>query len=178
MSRHTGLISLPPEVIHWLRTLPERPDAESLRSAGDAGGATLFRGFQASASEDTSPMDMAIQDFNGKAGAYLGDSGWGHVEITQSDALIEVAIAGCWEATADRASGGCHITTGLLHGFFVELAGYDIAAMEVECGAHAGGACRFAIGTPEMMQVIYEGLSAGEKYEEIKLRGAKLPATS
>ena len=176
MSRHTGLISLPPEVIHWLRAVPGQPAADGLRSAGDAGGATLFRGFLASGAEGSTPADMAIADFNAKVAAYLGDAGWGHVEITQSGSLIEVSILGCWEATADRTSDGCHLTTGLLHGFFLELAGYDIAAMEVECGSHAGGACRFALGTPEMMHVLYEKLRAGDSYNDIKSREETVPA--
>lgn len=167
-----GVVSMPREVLHLLLELPGEADMETLRAAGDAGGSSLLDAFSRW-SEDRGAGDLAglpVEEFRRRAAEFFQWCGWGDMSIsTTSDALIEVGIRDCWESQRhDAAQSGCHLTTGLLHGFFAALAGYELGVMELECaGLGSGGECRFVIGTPEMVDSIYAGLSAGASYDEI-----------
>ena len=167
-----GVVSMPREVLHLLIELPGEADMETLRAAGDAGGNALLEAF-AQWSKQTAMDDLAdlpVDAFRQRAAEFLGVCGWGDVVVnSDSDALIEVSIGDCWETQREHSDqSGCHLTTGLLHGFFAALAGYELGVMELECaGLGSGGSCRFVIGTPEMLDSIYAGLSAGASFEEI-----------
>jgi hypothetical protein len=170
--RPTGIVSMPREVLHLLLELPGEADMETLRSVGDAGGASLLAAFAewSAAADPTGPADMTVEAFARRAAHFLDWCGWGSASLrTSADTLIEVGIADCWEThRAPEAHSGCHLTTGLLHGFFAGLAGYELGVMELECAGLGGaGECRFVIGTPEMLDSIYAGLSAGASYDEI-----------
>lgn len=167
-----GIVSMPREVLYLLLELPGEADMETLRAVGDAGGASLLAAF-AQWSDDSGlsdPADLPVEAFGQRAAEFFEWCGWGATTLrTSSETLIEVAITDCWETDrAAEAHGGCHLTTGLLHGFFAGLAGYELGVMELECAGVTGtGECRFVIGTPEMLDSIYAGLSAGSSYEEI-----------
>lgn len=145
---------------------------ETLRSAGDAGGEALLQSFaEWAADHDAGDLSqLPVEDFRLLAAEFLTWCGWGEATLsTDSDELIEVSIANCWESSQREGSqSGCHLTTGLLHGFFAALAGYELGVMEMECaGLGSGGSCRFIVGTPEMVDTIYAGLNAGARYEDI-----------
>lgn len=167
-----GVVSMPREVLHLLVDLPGEADMETLRAAGDAGGGALLEAFSQwsrdGGMEDL--PDLPVEDFRERAAEFFHWCGWGEVSLsTNFDSLIEVSIEDCWESRRQHGDQtGCHLTTGLLHGFFAALAGYELGVMELECAElGSGGACRFVIGTPEMVDSIYAGLSAGANYEEI-----------
>jgi len=167
-----GIVSMPREVLHLLLELPGEADMQTLRAAGDAGGGALLGAFsQWSSDQGTGDLtSLPVEAFRELACGFFEWCGWGTTSVsTSSDTLIEVSITGCWEAQRREGSpSGCHLTTGLLHGFFAGLAGYELGVMELECaGLGSGRACRFVIGTPEMVDSIYAGLSAGGSYEEI-----------
>ncbi|HUR92052.1 MAG TPA: V4R domain-containing protein [Gemmatimonadaceae bacterium] len=167
-----GMISMPREVVHLLLDLPGEADMETLRAVGDAGGGVLLDAF-AGWSRDAGVDDLAglpLDDFRELTALFLRECGWGDTTVAaRSDSLVEVTVRDCWETQRHEASQfGCHLTTGLLHGFFAGLAGYELGVMELECaGLGSGRECRFVIGTPEMVDSIYAGLSAGESYEEV-----------
>lgn len=167
-----GVVSMPREVLHLLIELPGEADMETLRAAGDAGGSALLEAFaqwsKQSAMDDLG--DLPVDAFRQRAADFLRSCGWGDVTVvSDSDALIEVSIGDCWETRRKHSDqSGCHLTTGLLHGFFAALAGYELGVMELECaGLGSGGSCRFVIGTPEMVDSIYANLSAGASYGEV-----------
>ncbi len=160
-----GVVSMPREVLHLLIDLPGEADMETLRAAGDAGGNALLDAFaQWSKQSATDELaDLPVDVFRERAAEFLGYCGWGDVSVaSNSDALIEVSIADCWETRRKHGEqSGCHLTTGLLHGFFAALAGYELGVMELECAElGSGGSCRFVIGTPEMVDSIYAEISA------------------
>lgn len=167
-----GIVSLPREVLHLLLELPGEADMATLRAAGDAGGAALLDAFSRWSSDNGTEdlADLPVEDFRRRAAEFFQSCGWGDTSLsTRSDSVIEVTIGGCWEAQRHDASlPGCHLTTGLLHGFFAALAGYELGVMELQCaGLGSGGECRFVVGTPEMVDSIYADLSAGVSYDEI-----------
>lgn len=167
-----GVVCIPREVLQLLLELPGEADMETLRAAGDAGGSALLAAFS-QWSSDQGTGDVAalpVDEFRQLAARFFEWCGWGSASVsTSADKLIEVGIADCWEAQHREGSlSGCHLTTGLLHGFFAGLAGYELGVMELECaGLGSGGECRFVIGTPEMLDSIYAELSAGADYDEI-----------
>lgn len=167
-----GVVAMPREVLHLLLDLPGEADMETLRSVGDAGGGALLDAF-ARWSGDGKAVDLAglpVDAFRQRAAEFFEWCGLGEASVfTRSDSLIEVSLGECWETARQHAEQtGCHLTTGLLHGFFAALAGYELGVMELECaGLGSGGTCRFVIGTPEMVDSIYAGLSSGESYDEI-----------
>ncbi len=167
-----GVVTMPREVLHLLLDLPGEADMETLRAAGDAGGEALLEAFARWSSDTHADQlaDLPVEDFRRRAAEFFQWCGWGETSLsTRSDSVIEVGIGGCWETARQHSDQtGCHLTTGLLHGFFAALAGYELGVMELECaGLGSGGSCRFVIGTPEMVDSIYAGLSAGGRYEEI-----------
>ncbi len=163
---------MPREVLHLLLELPGEADMETLRAVGDAGGGALLDAF-ARWSGDGQAVDLAdlpVDFFRQHAADFFEWCGLGEASVcTRSDSLIEVTIGECWETARQHAEQrGCHLTTGLLHGFFAALAGYELGVMELECaGLGSGGTCRFVVGTPEMVDSIYAGLNSGESYDEI-----------
>lgn len=167
-----GVVAMPREVLHLLLDLPGEADMETLRAVGDAGGGALLDAF-ARWSGDGQAVDLAdlsVGDFQQRAAEFFAWCGLGEASVfTRSDSVIEVTIAECWETARQHAEQtGCHLTTGLLHGFFAALAGYELGVMELECTAlGSGGTCRFVVGTPEMVDSIYAELSAGASYEQI-----------
>jgi hypothetical protein len=46
------------------------------------------------------------------------------------------------------------------------MAGEPLAVMEVECRAAGNDRCRFLLGSAEVMQALYDGMAAGQSYEE------------
>ena len=163
---------MPREVLHLLLDLPGEADMETLRAVGDAGGGALLDAF-ARWSDDGQAVDLAdlsVSEFQQRTAEFFAWCGLGEASVfTRSDSLIEVTLSECWETARQHAEQtGCHLTTGLLHGFFAALAGYELGVMELECtGLGSGGTCRFVIGTPEMVDAIYAALSSGESYDEI-----------
>lgn len=163
---------MPREVLHLLLELPGEADMETLRAAGDAGGTALVDAFSqwlADAGTDD-VADLPVEVFRQRAAEFFQWCGWGTTSLSAStSSLIEVTISGCWEARRDQSpKSGCHLSTGLLHGFFAGLAGYELGVMEIECAALSSGeTCRFVIGTPEMVDSIYAGLNAASVSGEI-----------
>ena len=167
-----GVVTLPREVLHLLLDLPGEADMETLRAVGDAGGAGLLDAFARWSGDGYAEDlgDLPADAFGQRAAEFFSWCGLGDASVfTRSDSLIEVSLGDCWETARQHAEQtGCHLTTGLLHGFFAALAGYELGVMELECaGLGSGGSCRFVVGTPEMVDSIYAELSGGATYDDI-----------
>jgi hypothetical protein len=50
--------------------------------------------------------------------------------------------------------------------FFGRVADAPLAVMEVECRSTGAERCRFLLGSAEVMQAVYEGMSQGIGYDE------------
>jgi hypothetical protein len=58
----------------------------------------------------------------------------------------------------------CHITTGLFADLFGRVAGSAVAVLEVECRSAGHPRCRFLVGSPEVMDAVYEEMVRGVPY--------------
>jgi hypothetical protein len=50
--------------------------------------------------------------------------------------------------------------------FFGRVADAPLAVMEVECRSAGGERCRFLLGSTDVMQTVYDGISQGYGYED------------
>lgn len=60
----------------------------------------------------------------------------------------------------------CHISTGMFADLFGRLAGAPVAVLEVECRSAGQERCRFLVGSPEVMNLVYDEMGRGASYEE------------
>ncbi len=165
----TELIGVAPESIRVLASQDAgTASIDTLREAGYAGGRALRSAFGRWLIERSAgnAEDLSLDEFSSLAAEFFSDAGWGRLSLKPlHDALAVMDIDDCWEAR--EGASGCHITTGSLAGFLATLTDYPVAVMEVECGGHGGGPCRFLAGNDAMMHDAYERISAGERWETI-----------
>jgi len=147
----------------------------SLRNAGYAGGDAIFAAFEkwvrdagragaTSAGDGTegSAGDLALTEFETRASGFFRNAGWGEVKFSsaEGEGAAVVDIVNCWEgaAAAGEAIPACHLTTGMLAGFFGRIAGYTVAVLETECCATGSPRCRFMMGNAEAMNYAWESM--------------------
>ena len=61
---------------------------------------------------------------------------------------------------------GCSYSAGMFADFFGRVADAPLAVMEVECRSAGGQRCRFLLGSADVMQAVYDGMSQGLGYED------------
>lgn len=149
------------------------PDAAgALQEAGYAGGATVYAAFAHWLAErtDIDAAQLDVEAFQHRASEFFSEFGWGTLAVGAiDDAVATLDASDWWEADGeDQLDGpGCHLTTGLFADLFGRLAGTQVAVLEVECramGAHSH--CRFLVGSPEMLEFVYEGMTEGASYRD------------
>jgi predicted hydrocarbon binding protein len=150
--------------------------AETLRSAGYAGGAAMFNTLEARFrdEEDRHASHAPTDEFFRMLRSFFESEGWGRISVSSvHDAAALVEIEKCWESIDTGGGTGCHLTTGALVGFFEQVAEYPVAAMEVECAANGAPKCRFLVGNIPVLDYLYDGVRAGEALEEVAARTAE-----
>lgn len=144
--------------------------AAYLQEAGYAGGNALYLAFgKWSASRGLpAPENMAAPEFEQRAAEFFGELGWGELAVSTLHDSVMALDCSNW-AESDPASAmeypGCYLTSGLLADFFGRLAGTPLAVMEVECRSMGSPRCRFLLGSAEIMQYVYNGMTTGIPYE-------------
>lgn len=144
--------------------------AVTLQEAGYAGGATLFESFRAWLAERTEVgvEDLDVEAFQYRASEYFADTGWGTLHIGTIDDVVATLDSPDWgesEPGAAAAHPSCHLTTGMFADLFGRLAGAPVAVLEVECRSAGNERCRFLVGSPDVMDVVYEEMGRGMDYE-------------
>ena len=170
-----GLTAVPRAAVAALRAALLRdagPSAAAyLQEAGYAGGDALFAAFRAwlAQRESASPEELPLTTFQSRAAEFFRAAGWGPLEITSLHDAVAALDSDDW-GESDPAAGldhtGCHLSTGVFAAFFGQLAGAPLAVLEVECRSAGSSRCRFLVGSAEVMQHVYEALSAGADYEQ------------
>ena len=140
------------------------------QEAGYAGGAALFEAFTGwlSARGAGTPDSLALDDFQRLAAEFFQEAGWGSLTVgSLHDAVATLDSPNWGEASPE---GGmempcCHLSAGMFADFFGRVADAPLAVMEVECRSVGNERCRFLLGSTEVMQAVYDGMSQGQGYD-------------
>lgn len=168
------LVTLPRASISALRAALLRDAgpgfATYLQEAGYAGGESIYAAFREwlAARGGDVPEDLPQTAFATQSASFFADNGWGHFDVTSVRDLAVLIDSYDW-AEADPGARldhpACHFTTGLLADFFGRVASTPLAVLEVECRSSGGSRCRFIAGSSEVMQHVYDRMSAGVDHE-------------
>jgi predicted hydrocarbon binding protein len=145
--------------------------ATALQEAGYAGGEALFAAFSAWLRERESADvgALPVVRFADRAGEYFRACGWGSLAVgTLGDALVTLDSDDWWEddPAADTGAPGSPLSIGLFASFFSQLAGEQLAVLQVESRAAGGHRARFLIGGADVMDHVYDQLRQGAPYED------------
>jgi uncharacterized protein len=146
------------------------PDGQlRLRDAGFAAGGALYDAFAERARRQAGgdPEALPLPDFFRELATFFGEQGWGTLDTSAGEDAETVALgAGDWaEADAEpdtpAAYPACHFSTGVFAGFLARVAGRPLAVLEVHCRAAGDERCEFVVGSPPVMDRLWERIRAG-----------------
>ena len=147
------------------------PDGQlRLRDAGFAAGGALYEAFAERARRRTGrdPVALPLPDFAAELGAFFREQGWGALDAAAEPDAETVALAAADWAEADAepetpaAYPACHFSTGMFAGFLARVAGRPLAVLETRCRAAGDERCEFVVGSPPVMDRLWERIRAGE----------------
>ena len=144
--------------------------ASHLQEAGYAGSESVFQSFKewAKRRTDGDPGELALEEFGELASGYFRDAGWGSLTLGSIGDAVATVDSGDWgevDPAVQLPQPACFLTTGMLAGFFGQLADTPLAVLEVECRSMGASRCRFLLGASEVVGNIYEGIERGMGYE-------------
>jgi predicted hydrocarbon binding protein len=169
----TGMLAVTRDALVTLRNALMRDmglaSAGYFQEAGYAGGSALFeafRGWLASRGAPT-PDSLSMDDFQRLAGEFFQEAGWGSLTVGSLHDAVATLDSPNW---GEASEGGmeqpcCHLSAGMFADFFGRVADAPLAVMEVECRSMGGERCRFLLGSTEVMQAVYDGMSQGQTYD-------------
>jgi hypothetical protein len=138
-----------------------------LQETGFASGDDVFQAFAEwlRAQQGIASLEeLDAAQLNEALSGFFQATGWGSLAISPLGGGALALDSPDWvEAEPGTAQMPmCFFSAGLLADFLGRLA----AVMEVECRSRNDERCRFLSATPETLQRVYEGMSAGRTYEE------------
>lgn len=116
------------------------------------------------------PGDLSADEFWHLLSAFFGRFGWGRLDFEQLHEGVAALRSPDWveaHALGQTRQPSCHFTTGMLADLLGRLTDSEVAVLEVSCRARGDGACRFLFGSSEGLQLVYEGLRAGQSVEAV-----------
>ena len=165
-----GLLAVTKDALAALRNALMRDNGHAaagyFQEAGYAGGAALFEAFRGwlEQRDALSPESLPMEDFQRLAAEFFRETGWGSLTVgTLHDAVATLDSPDWGEASPDAGMEHpcCHLSAGMFADFFGRVADAPLAVMEVECRSTGADRCRFLLGSAEVMQAVYEGMSQG-----------------
>ena len=135
-----------------------------LQEAGYAAGEGLYRAFTAA----NNPAELDADLLGETLSEFFQSGSWGSVSITPVGTGA-LAIDSIEWAEADPGTAQtpmCFFTAGMLADFLGRIAEATIAVMEVECRSKGDARCRFLSATPEVLEKVYNEMTAGRSYED------------
>ena len=171
----SGMLAITRDALTALRAALMRDtgpaSAAYFQEAGYAGGGALFEAFrQWLASRGAgSPESLSVDGFTREATEFFRRTGWGSLQVGALHDTVATLDSVDWgEATPESAleHPGCHLSSGMFADFFGRVADAPLAVMEVECRSAGAQRCRFLLGSTDVMQSVYDGMSQGLGYEE------------
>lgn len=144
--------------------------AVTLQEAGYAGGTALFEAFKAWLAERThvGVEELDVDAFQHRASEFFSEHGWGTLNVGTIDDVVATLDSPDWgecDVNLGAQQPSCHLTTGMFADLFGRLAGAPVAVLEVECRSAGQDRCRFLIGSPDVMDAVYEEMGRGKDYE-------------
>ena len=135
-----------------------------LQEAGYAAGEGLFKAFTAV----NSPTDLDADMLADALSEFFTSSGWGTVTLTPVGTGALALDSNDWaEAEPGTAqSPMCFFSAGMLADFLGRLSDETVAVMEVECRSRGDERCRFLSATPQVLEKVYNDMTAGSSYEQ------------
>jgi predicted hydrocarbon binding protein len=135
-----------------------------LQELGYAAGEGLYRSF----SQSNDPQRLDSELLGETLSEFFARSGWGNVSLTPVGTGALALDSSDWvEADPGSAqSPMCFFTAGMLADFLGRLSDETVAVMEVECRSRGDTRCRFLSATPEVLERVYNEMTAGRSYEE------------
>jgi uncharacterized protein len=176
-----GMLAVTRDALAALRNALMRDTGQAaaayFQEAGYAGGGALFEAFRGwlSSRDAGAPESLTLDEFQRLAGQFFEEAGWGSLTVgSLHDAVATLDSPNWGEASPE---GGmehpcCHLSAGMFADFFGRVADAPLAVMEVECRSMGGERCRFLLGSTEVMQQVYDAMSAGQGYEDAVLGAA------
>jgi bacteriochlorophyll 4-vinyl reductase len=168
-------LCIAPASLHRLRQQLHAHDpvaaATLLHEAGFATGELMASAWAERLSERTGlddPGQLDVRWFGPMLTEVATEFGWGSLELSELDDEALLLDSSDWaEALADTSSHpACHFTTGALAAFLSAQAGTPVAVIEVECRSSGAERCRFAAGSPEMLAVVWDLMTAGGDWRD------------
>lgn len=169
-----GGISIPAASLHALRRALQIAGQDAghfLQDAGAAAGPTMFSAFgewlhTERGVDDVGHLDQAHLD--AALSAFFGHLGWGTVAVSPLGGGFLAIDSNDWaEAEVGRSEWPtCHFSAGMLPAFLGRVTDHALAAMETECRSRGDSSCRFVVGAPENLKVLYGRITAGASLEE------------
>jgi uncharacterized protein len=170
-----GLLVVTRDALAALRNVLMRDTGHAaagwFQEAGYAGGGALFEAFRSWLEQRDAgePESLPLDEFQRLAGEFFREAGWGSLTVgTLHDAVATLDSPDWGEASPDAGMEHpcCHLSAGMFSDFFGRVADAPLAVMEVECRSTGAERCRFLLGSAEVMQAVYEGMSQGQPYDE------------
>ena len=144
--------------------------AVTLQEAGYAGGTALFESFRNWLAERShiAVEELDVDAFQHRASEYFSETGWGTLHVGTIDEIVATLDSPDWgecDSELGAQQPACHLTTGMFADLFGRLAGAPVAVLEVECRSAGHQRCRFLVGSPDVMDAIYDEMGRGTDYE-------------
>ncbi len=149
--------------------------AHALQAAGHAAGDAFFRALSRqpgpsspSASAEVGPeaiRRLGEVAFWRRFAHLFASRGWGTLVHEPIHAGIGALQAPDWVESDPDVSAtrpGCYFSTGLLANLLGQIAGQEVAVMEVECRSQGDPRCRFLFGGPPALESLFERIEAGQ----------------
>ncbi|HWC72901.1 MAG TPA: V4R domain-containing protein [Gemmatimonadales bacterium] len=135
-----------------------------LQEAGYAAGEGLYRDFAAT----NNPADLDADMLAETLSQFFTSGGWGSVAITPIGTGALALDSTDWvEAEPGTAQTPmCFFSAGMLADFLGRLSDETVAVLEVECRSRGDSRCRFLSATPEVLERVYNDMTAGKTYED------------
>lgn len=170
-----GMLALTRASLATLRTALLRdggPDAAIyLQEAGYAGGDALWAAFGRWLAErsEIAAEALDVATFEQRASEFFREAGWGSLRIGSLGDAVATLDSEDWGESSPGGETGqpsCHLTTGMFADLFGRVAGAPVAVLEVECRSAGAPRCRFLVGSPAVMEQIYDDMGRGMSYED------------
>lgn len=143
--------------------------ARLAREVGFAQGSALhelFRNWLAAESQGAAAAELETDVFWERVADFAEYLGLGRLQVDLGHPGMAMLSSNDWfeAARSGLEQPSCHLTTGLLAAFLHEIAGQDLAVMEVECRSSGGRDCTFVVGSESTLEALHLRMVAGAEF--------------